>query len=504
MIRGGRGFSTVELMIALALASIVISAVAVVGFGEQSSGASAQNAEAALREAEDRLSEMQRLSRQDFNLVNATTSIRSGFSESVSVVQKNFTQKEVIASIEWGSVHPLSIELSMLVPNFENLQAPDTCDSSVGNIGAWKHPSIRTYDFGALVLGGLPLSGFSLSGLDAFFGKLYVTADAAPVANRNTFFIFDISNPMTAPTLLGNLDNDPAVAAGLKGVAVASTSQGIFAFLASASSFARGQLQVVGIGDAAHPQLVATYKMPLLSVPSAGFGNAVLYKDGYVYLGLTSTSAGGDEFNVVDVHDPPHPAWAGGYSLVGHDVNAIAVKGSRAYIVHPLDFSADQLSILDISNPGNPSRAGGFAYADGGFANGKSITVVGANVYFGRTASNIAHAADGIPELFLLDASRLSPPSIVGSVALATGDSVNGIIVRGDLLFVLTNTQLQVWNAADASHPVPWTPDGTTNAFIALPGGKGIALACEGDTLYMISRGKTGASDILSVITAGS
>jgi hypothetical protein len=74
--------------------------------------------------------------------------------------------------------------------------------------------------------------------------------------------------------------------------------------------------------------------------------------------------------------------------------------------------------------------------------------------------------------------------------------------VRGDLLFLLTNTQLQIWNIASTTHPVPWTRDGTTNTFLTLSG-KGVALDCEGDTLYMTTHAQSGTADTLSVITPG-
>ena len=100
-----------------------------------------------------------------------------------------------------------------------------------------------------------------------------------------------------------NIDNDIKVNSGLMAVAVASSTSGSYAYVASASSFARGQLQIIDISNPASPAVVATYTIPTSVVSTAGSGNAIFYKDGYVYLGLTKTSADGSEFNIIDVKD---------------------------------------------------------------------------------------------------------------------------------------------------------------------------------------------------------
>ena len=85
-----------------------------------------------------------------------------------------------------------------------------------------------------------------------------------------------------------------------------------------------------------NPQLVKTFKIATSTVPAAGLGNSIFYKNGYVYLGLAA-AAGGTEFNIIDVHNPFSPARVGGYSFNSHAVNDILIKNNYAYIFHPTD-----------------------------------------------------------------------------------------------------------------------------------------------------------------------
>jgi hypothetical protein len=202
---------------------------------------------------------------------------------------------------------------------------------------------------------------------------------------------------------------------------------------------------------------------------------------------LTSTP-GGTEFNVIDVHDPLNPDWLGGYSLQGHAVNAINVRNGYAYLAHPAGASGlarEELTVLDVTNPAQPRRVSGFYAPEGLGGNGKSLALNSDRIYLGRTTSKISGPTDTLPEFLALNGrDPLVLPTIpLGSLNLTTAESVNGLVVRGTLAFLLTSSQLQSWDLANVAAPQPFTPQAKASEFLALPG-KGVSLDCEGDTLY--------------------
>jgi hypothetical protein len=482
-----RGFSTVEMLVALAVAALTLSAASMLSFGSQYFAADAGASRQALSLSGALLAAEEQLARKDFNLVvPATTTLAIGpltYTETVGVeTESDYLTKKVTATVLWTDERRQlqSVSLATYVTNFENAQGANTCDSVLA--GNWLTPSIANAQQNVAQLVGDAAGVYTVTGLEAYHGRLYVTAGNS-AANKETFFIFTSNGNNLA--LLAKLDNDTSANTGLAAIAIASSTAGQYAYVASASSFSRGQLQVVDISNAASPKVVATYKIPAAAVPSAGLGNSIFYQNGYVYVGLTKTSAGGSEFNIIDVHDPLHPAWVGGYS-VGNDVNALYIEGAYAYVASP---NAQNVLALNISNPKSPVLAGSFAPAGG--SNGKALAMVGDTLYLGRTY--------GTNELYILNAANPALLYASGSKDIGTGTNttIRGVIVRGNLAFLLTNTQLLMYNVANAASPVLYAPA------LALPvGTTGAALGCEGNTLYAASNDATGHG-FISIIQPG-
>jgi hypothetical protein len=352
--------------------------------------------------------------------------------------------------------------------------------------GDWRNPRTNVFSLATLV--GEAANRYAITGVDAWNSRLYVTTSGSSTSQAS-LFVFDIKDP-GAPTLLGSLDNDSAAKTGPNAVMVAPSGGEIYTYLASASSFTRGQLQIV---DVTNPKLagwtpqVITYKIPTSLVPTAGLGNSIFYRRGYVYLGLTS-APGGAEFGIIDVHDPIHPSWLGGFPLQGHAVNAIRVRNGYAYLAHPAgasDVAREELTVLDVTDPTKPRRVSGFYAPEGLGGNGKSLAVTADRIYLGRTTTKISDPNDALPEFLTLDDRNplALPVMSLGSINLATAESVNGLIARGNLTFLLTSDHLQIWDFTDATAPQPLTPHADASEFLTLPG-KGVSLDCEGDVLY--------------------
>ena len=468
------GFSTLEVLIAMGILILCISAVILVSFGNQSILTDAEINSEALHKAEEYLQEAQALARQDFKLVlpreNSEITGPITFTKTLSVeTLPDLLTKEIQSTVTWTGEHgrEQKVELTALVTNFENAIGGDTCDSVLP--AGWTAPLIKNAvtDFAALV--GDPAGIYPVTGIDASHGKLYVTVNNTAANTKETFFIFSIADPAN-PTLVNKIDNASAISAGLNAAHVA----GKYAYVANGygapfTTCTEGsncaQLQVIDI-SVAPPQVIKNYKVPgVTGTANQAIGKSIFYKDGYVYLGLAKT-ASGPEFHILDVHDPANPSWVGAYS-VGHDVNDIQVKGKYAYLATP---DTEELTTLDVGDPAHPVHAGGF---DGpGGSNGKSLTLVGDMLYVGRTF--------GGDEFYVLD--NKNPASTLlalGSKDLGATESANGLLVRDFLAFLLTNTQLQILNISNPASIGSYAPP------VSLPnGGAGTALACEGNYLF--------------------
>lgn len=474
-----QGFSTLEIVIAMALLAMTLSGVVIVSFGNQSMLLGSQTNGEAMKKAQELLERSQALARKDFNLVNPISSTTDDIYEKSLEVRSpsstDFFTKQIAARVSWVDDHRTTqqVRLTALVANFENAIGGDTCSSVLS--GDWKNPLVGFSGTIGALSGGTP-SDYRTTDVDAYKQYLYVVSNLNTF-NRETFFIFDIQNPL-APTLKAKLDNDPSVNAGLSGVAVAEhTSDGkLYAYVASGSSFSKGQMQVIDVTQPTAPSVAKLYKIATSTVHQGasgqGLGNTVYYKNGYVYLGLTKTGSTDPEFNIIDVHNPLDPVYVGGYA-VGNGVNDIVVRGRYAYVASP---NAQELIILDISNPASPTLAGGFNATDG-TGNGESFAFAGDTLYLGRV--NAGNELSILNNQYPTSTTRLSSYDI-GS---AVGESIYGLVVRDYLLFALTNGKMHILNVSSSTLPVLWPALPLTLPGAGTSGGS--SLDCEGNTLYV-------------------
>ncbi len=473
--------STLELLIAFSILTLSLSTLVMGVFGDQSSVLDTRLSAAALQVAETILKEEELLAQQDFKLANPTSTpiIQDGyeFSAAVALSALGFSTKQATSSVNWvsgGVAH--NVELSTLLTDLSS--GNDTCDSIV--VGDWSTlpaplPGVTLTSFA-----GVPLGVYSISDVDAYRGRLYVTATKTTSATDPTLFVFDIS-PSGTLSLVGKVDNAASTRDGLAAVRVAldPASGNTYAYVASAhpaswTTCATGpscsELQVIDVTNpgAMSPSSITSYKLPGVGGSTAA-GNALFYTNHTVYVGLTSPGLGnGPGFHEVSVISPTSPSYVGNYDLGQHDVNAIHVHGGYAYIASPLNEEAIILRLSDLSY-----RSGFNAPVGGG--NGKAVYVVGNTLYVGKTTNAGA-------EYYRLDAG--DPDNIQSNnptpVKRDVGSSLNALIARDYLTFLLTNTELQIINATStalvASHA------------LAVSGSSyEPSLDCEGNVLYIAS-----------------
>ena len=482
-----KGFATLEVLIAFSVLILCIGAVIMVVFSSQSVAVDTQLNNEAIYKAKKMLEDLRAISRFDFALVNpSNTTEASGpitFTKKIDVRQVDIFTKQATSTVSWVSGgRSLSVLFTSLLSSPESVSSGGTCSSLIN--GNWKTPQITTYEFGKDLLGD-PSSGFPITAIDVYKKKLFVSVNNSNGNNFPTFFIFSLTNP-TVPTLISSMDNDTTTKLGLNAIKTndkyaygANSKQSNFATCVSGSC---GQLQIFDLG-VFPPVVIKTYKIPgVTGTAGKSIGNSIAYKKDilsgkeYVYLGLAKTETG-PEFNVIDVTDPNNPDYKGGYA-VSNVINSIFIKDKYAYIATP---NSENMTIIDVDvdSPTFLQRVGGSSALTVGGNNGKSVSVVGNTVYLGRTF--------GTNEFYIFNASNPSSVSVIQSKDIGTGNdtSINSVFVRDYLAFMITNEKFEVWNIANTSNIYPWTPNSLVSEFQDLPGGKGTAMDCEENYIYV-------------------
>jgi Tfp pilus assembly protein PilV len=486
------GFTTLEILIALAIITTGISTVVLVVFGNQSAVSDSYMNSEALQKASGMMERARAGAMANYSLLQTVaTSSDGGYKENVTVQMKDEFTKLVTSTVSWQTDHGRSEQVSLvtLLVDWQNAMTGNTCNTPL--TGDWRQPKSTSYLFGQdLVLDNATTT--AISDMQERGQKLYVSLNVAATKGSAKFFVFDLAQG-GKPSLLGSLNNSTSTTAGISAMAVA----GNYAYLASSRAISAGsgfgQLQIVDISNASRPQLVKTYKVANVTGTSGqGVGNSIFYSKGYVFLGLTKTGSG-PEFIIIDVRDPVNPLAVGNF-IVSNAVNKILVKGNYAYIAHPTDSSSqppEQVTVLDISDPTSPRRISGFHSLDNQ-GNGKSLFIMGNNLYVGRTVTTTAN-----PELYIID--NTDPTAITSSYFLSSqkiSNSVNSLAVRNNLIFMVTNNQLQIWDAVDPGRLLSYASP------ISLPGGPGTAISCSGNLVYISSVSSSGTGYV-SVVSPG-
>lgn len=469
-----KGLATLEVLLAFAVITLAIGAAIMLTFGNQTSAINNQTNIEAISLAEKMIEDSRSLSRFDFQSVvpiaaTLSTAGSISYTKSLEVSQIDFFTKQATSTVSWQeSGRSLFVTFSTLLSNPHAVSSSDTCSSILS--GDWKNPILSSWEFGKDIAND-PSSGFPIGDIDLYQNKLYVVVNNSNGNNSPTLFILSIDpkSPSSKPILEMSIDNDTTVKTGLNGITV--TNQ--YAFVANGLGPTKGQLQIIDLNPNP-PVVIKTFKIPGVSGSSSqAVGQTVAHKDGYVYLGLTKTGSG-PEFNIIDVGggtgSKTNPIWVGGYSI-GNGINAITVKDSFAYIASP---NNEELTILDITDKANPVRVGGFNAPDNQ-GNGKSIHIKGTFLYLGRTVTSAN------PELYIVD---IKNPNSVPTSPLGTkeiGSSINGILTRDYLTFLLTNSQFQILNTQNPSAITSWASP------LPMPGGNGTSLDCEGNYVFFSS-----------------
>jgi hypothetical protein len=375
--------------------------------------------------------------------------------------------------------------------------------------GDWSHPTIKTYSLaaGSLLPAGFPKDSYSISSLAVSSSTLAIGIASTTVATSSSLFLFSQTTQTSAPAYLSDIDLSSTTKYGIRALTfgddylyVATNQQADYDTCLNSSSCS--QLQIISVFDAYNPHVVSTLKLAPTSEPFAAgsngqsAGRSIAYANGFVYLGLTkSGSSLGDEFNIIDVHNPTKPYWIGGYH-VGHGVTSVQIQNNVAYVT--TDDTSREFMVIDIHDPVHPAlisyydAPGPISYGYGSHSipllskdTASSSTVIFARSY---TPSN--------PELYSLSVegtqTRSLTSGIIGKSASPT--SIRKILIKDFLLFVLTSNDLEFWNIANAEKFLPFAPS------IPLTGNP-TSIACHGNALYVDSTDNSQHTGRIQIIT---
>ena len=400
------GSSLVEILIALAVFSLIISASVLVFFGGQNFAVSSLEAREATQKAHDGVEALRFIRDTKWSTMTdgihgleflasgqwqltSSPDISDGFTRTVSISTDINTIKHIGLTVTWEHLPEGTRTISLK----QTLAPPNQAIA-----GDWTQPCVVGKS------DGTP----GAKGADVYYsnGKAYVASSAVAVGKED-LFIFNVSNPKS-PSLLGSLN----VEEGWKSVTVA----GDYAYGIEENS---PDFFVVDVSNFAAP--IKKAKLVL----SGGSGRYVMVRGNYVYA-TTANNESGPEFFVIDVTNPLIPSVVATKEF-GVDINEVSVLRSAAYLATSSDTK--ELIVVDVTTPNNPTEIGSYnapGTTDARAVHAKSKT----RVYLGRDVS-------AEKELLILDATAPSSIALRGSTDITS--SVYSLITAGTLSFLGTD-----------------------------------------------------------------
>lgn len=439
-----KGFSIIEILIAMALMIIVVSGVVAGsgGFGatlagHQSTISDSEINSEALRKAQDLIEHGAATARQSFSDVTASGPVTDGiYKKSLTIPTAYATQcAETISSVvSWFGTYgrTLSVSATTTIVDVPNMLAlGGACDISPPT-GGWNPPS--TYNC-ANFNPGKP------TGIDILSKVVYMASDHAPyfyINDTNGAVLNSGCQAALSPPFI-TFANGFSIEGRLNDVRVGKADNGrTYAYVARDDS--TKQFQVLDVTDIHNPARIASSTLASVggSYPE---GFRVFYYDNKAY--ITTRETAGNELHVYDVSDPGTPSSiveiGTGFAL-NRTVESLVVtkkfhNGTDHYYAYmATDKNSAELTVIDITYPA-PSTVTflEIIHVDqnlSGNQDGGAVSLVSNRLYFGRLSG-------GASELFVFNANQ--PWSGLNIIAQQDiGTSVIGLAVSGQFAFLAT------------------------------------------------------------------
>jgi hypothetical protein len=489
-----KGFSTIELLIAFAVATLFLTGAAMlslgssggnnssggiasVAFGAQTIGMDTSFSNHGLYQALSQIKDAIASTTEDWNVSplpwtisdspNPTGDYRIGYSQANEITDISPCIKfiESTASTTSDNDRPLTFSFGTYVSNIaEALALGGGCDPTP--TGEWDNPIDPDWKTSPADIQGTQTS------VDAAIinGDLYafVTTSQTSASQKDDLWIIDLSD-IENPDVINSLETGTTTATentkGLNDIDVVKTSSGTYAYVLQNTNV--DQLQAIDVSDPENlstADITDTISLQTYGVSPGGSNpipKAITYYDDRLYIGLYTTV--GPELLVFDVAtDPAHPTFVGSIAnSFDHSINDIVVRGDYAYLAikpgnPPSGNNTKELMIIDVS--GNTPTNTGKGYNAQEVANGDTeaattLYAIGNRLYMGRErVSNSASEKD----FYVFDISSSTNPVVKKSVYLNIGTGgglgtprVIDLIVHGKVGFFATTDSTKPFQIFD-------------------------------------------------------
>lgn len=496
-----RGVATIEILIAMAVFSLVITAVIVVLFGGQSVGIDTETNQEALYMAQGQLENVRAKSRgtvEEFDSVISIAPTTSDiYAKNLEVIDISPCVKEVRSNIDWDlETRPQSIIISSIIASIKAFIAVGSnCSIESPSNNNWKNP---TTNHDNITINSVNGESIAVLNKTVYLG-VYDSNES-----RDDLFIYDASDTSN-PVLRGSIGVDWGAGKKLNGIVdlVAVdfpllNKRYVFAAGVQGNFYdpddpgggigdekASGQLQIIDVSDPPLPLQVASISLPGVS-GTCNFtcpgGRSVTYYDSRIYIG--THRVGGSEFHIFDVTDPANPIHLGktGSTQVDHNINDIEVRGTKAYLA--TSSNNGEVIVLNVADPANITIASTFDARKGDNSpsskDGRVLYVIGNKLYLGVGRAISVNDRD----FYIVDINNLSSALGSENFDMNQGAGISGVQVSGILAFVTTrdpNDPFHVWDISDPSNIEQW--DTCPYNFSVEPQ----AMAYEDDVVYTVT-----------------
>lgn len=500
------GFSTLEIMIAMAIMAIVLAGALSANFAAQYWSLSSQTSNEGLYKAKTQIEDLRSLAGKDFYEVASTPFVRSMdagdpndaaciagglcyYTEAV-ITDLSLCSKYVRANVAWkiGSYATSTTALFTHLTHIDEIIA-------LGGDCLLSQPEGNWASGAPQSVGSLAYNpGKLFTGVDVFHKEIYATASTSPY-----FLVYNVPTSVGQnPVLAGSTDGGDMRLNAVDAIEDLATGR-TYAFAAEHKN--NSQLAVFDVTDPALPVLVVERQLgsvdPLGSYPQGwkvfAYGNR-LY--------LTTRETAGNEFHIFNINVPTQPVEVGSGFEVNRTVNDFIVREQKVggvlhrYVFLAADSNLKELSVLDVTSDVTSEVA---AIDLPGDQDGLSLALVGHQLYLGRV-SNVSG-----PELYVFDVTdptllTTAAPQIIGQGEV--GADVSSLRVSGAYAYLGTSKagqEFQVWDTLFTG----WDPlvlnDGRLSSF-AFPNLAPTGIDFESAWVYGVSQRAAAPGDALQVL----
>lgn len=430
----GAGFTTLELLIAISLMTVSMTAVIMVVFGNQSVAVDTELAQAGLYLAEQNLEQSGIQTIGDFNSLTSdpipVSVVGTVFEKQITVTDISPCAKQIDSKALWnrtGSRRP-STTLSSVFVSADHAVAVGSNCSPVPPAADWDTPE---------ALGSLSASDFHGQGTDISLATINNTPYAVvstESASQDNLYIIDVSDPenVSGADIVSQLHvGNEAV----NGLATVATSGRMYAFTLRDAE--HGQLQVVDISNPATPVWItsASSTLPNITLGETPIPTSIYYYNQKLYIGTEylafSTPGSNHELHIYDVSNPAIPVWEASVN-VNRNVNDIMVVDDLVYLATGPGgppYTPFKVYNIDPSSSDYLNEIGSFSTPLS--RQGTAVYALGNRSYLGleKTTSG--------DDFYIIDTSNPAVPVSLGSYSLDGNNTGIGVIhVQGPFAFI--------------------------------------------------------------------